>query len=104
MIKKGDTVMVISGRDKGKRGVVEKYFPQLSKAVVSGVNIRKHHLKPSKSRPKGGIAEYPAPFNRSNLMPICPHCSKPSRVKFMFSEDTSKHRICGHCAGSLDKI
>ena len=100
-IKKGDTVQVIAGREKGKSGVIEKILPEVSRVVVSGVNIRKHHLKPNKNRPKGGISEFPAPFNRANVMLVCPHCSKPTRIKHSI-EGTTKYRSCMHCQASLD--
>lgn len=101
-IKKGDTVLVLSGREKGKKGVVEQAVQARDKVVITGINIRKHHLKPSKNRPRGGIAELPAPLARSTVMIICPHCSKPSRVKMVVSDQGSKYRACQHCQGSLD--
>ncbi|MEI6477874.1 MAG: 50S ribosomal protein L24 [bacterium] len=100
-IKKGDQIQVIAGRDKGKRGVVEKVIAETSRVVVGGVNIRKHHLKRSSSRPQGGIIEMPGAFSRANVMVVCPHCSKLTRIAHTISEQ-SKFRSCIHCKGSLD--
>lgn len=101
-IKKGDTILVLSGREKGKRGVVEVTSPASNRLVVNGLNIRKHHLKPSKSSPRGGIAEIPAPLPRAAVMVVCPHCSKPTRIKMTITEQGTKYRACQHCQGSLD--
>lgn len=101
-IKKGDSVTVIAGRELGKTGIVERVIAPLGRVVVSGVNIRKHHIKPTASRPQGGIVESPAPFSRSNVMILCPHCSKPTRVRKTAGEK-GFYRSCLHCNGSLDK-
>lgn len=101
-IKKGDKIYVIAGREKGKLGVVEKTILDKNRVVIEGVNIRKHHLKPTQARPKGGIAEYPAAFSASNVMIVCPHCSKTTRVKNDIAENGKKFRICKHCNASLD--
>ena len=100
-LKKGDTVLVLSGRERGKKGVIERTYPSLSRVVVTGVNIRKRHMKPSKTQPKGGILEFPAALNRSSVMLVCPHCSKPTRIKHQVDGD-SKVRICAHCSSSLE--
>ena len=101
-IKKGDTVFVLTGKDKGKKGPVEKSLAESSRVVVSGVNMQKRHLKPSKTRPKGGISEFAAPMDRSKVMLVCPHCSKPTRIKVTLGEDGKKYRSCLHCQASLD--
>ena len=101
-IKKGDNVQVISGREKGKKGTIERVIAEKNRVVITGVNMRKHHLKPSKSAPRGGLVEIAAPFSRSNVMHICPHCSKLARVQIQIDEKGEKHRVCLHCKGSLD--
>jgi large subunit ribosomal protein L24 len=101
-IRKGDTVYIISGKEVGKQGKIEKVLPIADRVVVGGINIRKHHQKPSQKFPQGGIVEFPAPMNRSNVMVVCPHCSKTTRVKSTTSEDGQKYRCCVHCQGSLD--
>ena len=79
-IKKGDTVIVISGRDKGKVGVVQKVSPKLNKVVVEGVNLRKKHQKPSQKNNEGSIVEIYAPIDASNIMIQDPKTKKPTRV------------------------
>ena len=101
-IKKGDTIQVLSGRDKGKKGVVELAAPNSDRVVVAGLNMRTHHLKPSKSNPRGGLAQMPAPLKRSTVMVVCPHCSKPTRIKMLISDTGVKNRACLHCGDSLD--
>ncbi len=82
-IKKGDTVIVRTGKDKGKTGVVEKTLPQLNKVVVDGINIVKRAQKPTQKQPKGGISEYPAPIPVSNVGLVHPDDnSRSSRVGF----------------------
>lgn len=95
-IKKDDTVLVISGKDRGKTGKVEKALPRLRKIVIPGINIRKKHLKPSKKHPKGGVMEFPAPFNISNVKLICPKCNKPTRLSLGNAKD-QKGRKCKKC-------
>jgi large subunit ribosomal protein L24 len=78
-LKKGDNVLVIAGREKGKRGVVERVIPEANRVVITGVNLRKRHLKPSQKHPRGGIVEISAAFSRSNVMVIDPATEKPVR-------------------------
>jgi large subunit ribosomal protein L24 len=78
-IRKGDTVLVIAGREKGKKGTVERVIPANNRVVIAGVNIRKRHLKPSQKHPRGGIIEIAAPFSRANVMVIDPATEKPIR-------------------------
>lgn len=101
-IIKGDNVLIIAGKSKGTRGVVEKTYSALNRVVVTGANIRKKSIKPSQSKPKGGIIEYPAPFSASNAVIICPHCSQPTRVGKMIGANNKKYRYCKKCQGSLD--
>jgi len=101
-IKKGDTVFVIAGREKGKQGKVEKVVLEKNRAIIGGVNMRKRSVKPTQRSPKGGIVDFPAAFSVANMMILCPHCSKTTRVKKAVGEDGKKFRTCTHCNGSLD--
>ena len=101
-IKKGDNVLIISGKDLGKRGRVERVFPNLNKVMVVGVNIAKHHLKPSRKNPHGGIIDKPTPIDASNTIIICPRCGRPSRVGKKITAN-NKIRICRKCKESLDQ-
>jgi len=100
-IKKGDNCMVISGKDRGKSGVVERVVTKNSKLVLTGINLHKHHLKPSRKNPHGGIMNIPAPLQSSNVMVVCPHCSRFTRVAYKITEN-NKERICRKCQANLD--
>lgn len=79
-VKKGDTVLVITGKDKGKKGKVLEVLPEKSRVVIEGVNKAKRHTKPSQKLPQGGINEKEAPIHSSNVMLVCTKCGKPTRV------------------------
>ena len=92
-IKKGDKVLVISGSSKGKRGEVLRVNPTESRAVVQGVNIAKHHQKPSGAAQQGGIISVEAPIHLSNLALIDPTTNKPTKVGFRVLDGGRKVRI-----------
>ena len=79
-VKKGDKVVVISGKDKGKQGVILTAFPKKDRVIVEGVNIIKKHTKPSQLNPQGGIFEKEAAIHVSNVMPLDPKTGEPTRV------------------------
>ncbi len=91
-VKKGDTVQVIAGKDKGKRGEVIRVIPTENRVVVQGVNLVKKHQKPSQATPQGGIVEEPAALHASNVMLIDPKSDKPTRVGFK-DADGKKVRV-----------
>jgi large subunit ribosomal protein L24 len=99
-IKKGDTVLVVKGKDKGKKGKVIKVIPKEARIIVEGVNLVKKHLKPKRVGEKGKIVEIPAPLSWANVRLICPSCSKPTKVGFRF-EGEKKVRYCKKCNKSL---
>lgn len=80
-IKKNDTVAVVTGKDKGKKGKVVKAFPQELRVIIEGVNIKKRHQKARRGGQKGQIVEYPAPMHVSNVMLVDPKSGKPTRVR-----------------------
>lgn len=105
-IKKGDTVEVISGDDRGMRGTVHQVIAEKDQVVVSGVNIVKKHQRP---RPTGGrtqaqvgIIEFEAPIHLSNVMLVCPQCNQPTRIAFEYQEDGGKVRVCKKCESAID--
>jgi large subunit ribosomal protein L24 len=106
-IRKGDTVEIISGRleDKGKRGQVIKVMPESSRVVVQGINIRKKHQKEVQTQAsralKPGIIEFEGPISISNVMLICPTCSKPTRVGVLRTE-TGVQRVCKNCNAQFE--
>ncbi len=101
MIKKGDNVLVISGKDKNKTGKVLEVSRNDGKIIVEGINIVTKHVKPKSQQEKGGIVKKPAMFDASNVMIICPKCEKATRVSHS-EVDGKKSRICKKCSASLD--
>jgi large subunit ribosomal protein L24 len=101
-VKKGDKVMVISGKDKGKQGVILEAFPKKDRVLVEGVNIVKKHSKPSQINPQGGIISKEAPIHVSNVMPLDPKTGEPTRVGYKV-EDGKKVRVAKKSGEILDK-
>jgi large subunit ribosomal protein L24 len=101
-VKKGDKVQVISGKDKGKQGVILQSFPKNERIIVEGVNIVKKHAKPSQMNPQGGILNHEAPIHVSNVMPLDPKTGEPTRVGYE-TVDGKKVRIAKKSGESLDK-
>jgi large subunit ribosomal protein L24 len=99
-LKKGDTVVVLSGKDKGKKGKILNVFGD--GIIVEKVNVAKKHQKPSKTF-QGGIIEKPMSVNPSKLMLVCPKCAKPSRVRFAVIEEKNI-RKCAGCGEIVDKV
>ena len=129
-IRKGDLVVVLTGRDAGKRGEVERVVTdpvgatkvrgawrrvkthRFTRVVVEGLNIAKRHTKPrtrqgrTDRQPRvqqGGILEVAQPMSASNVMIVCPNCDRPTRVKHEVLDNGSRVRICHHCGGSLTR-
>ncbi|WAA12404.1 50S ribosomal protein L24 [Fervidibacillus halotolerans] len=100
-VKKGDKVKVISGKDKGKTGVILAAYPKKNRVVVEGVNIVKKHAKPSQDNPQGGIINMEAPIHVSNVMPIDPKTGEPTRVGYKVV-DGKKVRIAKKSGAVLD--
>ncbi|MGD8744432.1 MAG: 50S ribosomal protein L24 [Candidatus Woesebacteria bacterium] len=94
-IQKDDTVEITSGKDKGRKGEVEKVFPKEGKVLVSGMNIYKKHIKGMQGK-KGGIYDIPRPLDVSKVALVCPNCKKPTRVGFRFA-GKEKVRVCKKC-------
>ena len=92
-IRKGDTVVVISGKDKGKVGTVLRAIPKANKVVVEGVAMVKRHMKPNAANQQGGIVEHEAAIDASNVALIDPKDDKPTRVGYAFKEDGTKVRV-----------
>ena len=100
-IKKGDTVKIISGNDKGKQGKVLAVIPLKNRIVVEGMNMKKKHVRPRKQNQKGEMVHIPGAFDASRVMMVCPKCSKPMRVKYIFDGALRKTRICRTCESVL---
>lgn len=100
-IKKGDTVKIITGKDKGKKGKVLQVFVSEGKLVVEGYNLLVKHTRPKREREKGQRVQFSAPLPISNVMLICPKCSKPTRLGAQKEGDNKKVRICSKCHGVI---
>ena len=98
-----DTVLVLSGRDKGKKGRVIRLFPGREVALVEKVNMVKRHTRPNQQVPQGGILEKEAPIHFSNLQVICSKCGKATRVAKKALADGRRVRACKKCGEILDK-
>jgi large subunit ribosomal protein L24 len=101
-VKKGDTVVILSGKDKGKKGKVIEAIPKKGKIVVEGVNKVKRHAKPTTKTPQGGILVKEAPLHSGKVMLVCPSCSKPTRIK-MSEMASGNARTCRKCGEIIDK-
>lgn len=101
-VKKGDKVQVISGKDKGKQGVILEAFPKKDRVLVEGVNIVKKHSKPSQDNPQGGIITKEAAIHVSNVMPLDPKSGEPTRVGYQVV-DGKKVRVAKKSGETLDK-
>jgi large subunit ribosomal protein L24 len=101
-VRKGDKVLVLSGKDKGKKGKVITAMPAEGKVMVEGVNIVKKHARASQ-RVQAGIHEQEAPIYSAKVMVVCPSCQKATRIQKKILKDGSRARACKKCGESLDK-
>lgn len=101
-LKKNDTVIIVTGNDKGKKGRVLSIESEKNRLVVESLNMIKKHMKPNKQNSQGGIIEKEAPVHRSNVMFICPKCAKPTRIGSSILENGKKFRVCKKCGEVVD--
>jgi large subunit ribosomal protein L24 len=92
-LAKGDKVMVIAGRDKGRTGTISTVLPRTNQIVIEGINIAKRHTKPSSKVPRGGILEIAKPLNAAKVMVIDPTSGLPARIGYQFAADGTKERV-----------
>lgn len=101
-IRKNDMVLILAGKERGKRGKVARIMPKENRAIVEGLNLVKRHIRPTGVVRSGGIIEREAPLHFSNLMLVCNKCDRPVRPAFKFLDDGSKVRVCRHCGEVVD--
>ena len=101
-IRKGDTVLVIAGKDKGKSGRVERDLPSQNKVMVEGINMVTRHVKARPDVRQAGRIQQEAPIHVSNVMLMCNKCSKPTRTTVNYLEDGRKVRVCLQCKETID--
>lgn len=100
-IKKDDTVIVLSGKDKGKQGKVVSVQPEDGKVVVEKINMVSRHQKPRKQGEEGGIIKKEAPLYASKVMRVCPKCNQPTRPAHKTLADGKKVRVCKKCGAEI---
>ena len=94
--KKGDQIIVTIGKDKSRKGKIEKVFPKESRVMIPGINVFKRHLKRKDDKNPGGIIEVPRPIDVAKVALICKNCNKPTRIGYVVSK-TGKDRVCRKC-------
>lgn len=102
-VKKNDTVLVITGKDKGKKGRIIAAYPRENRVLVEGVNMVKKHTKPNQKNPQGGIIEQEAPIHVSNVMHIDPKSGKATRIGYKVLDNGKKVRIAKRSGEAIDK-
>ncbi len=103
-IRKNDNVLVVTGKDRGKRGRVLKIVPDKNRLIVEGVNLIKRHTRPNPAKNiKGGVVQREAALHASNVQLVCPECGAQTRIGHKVLEDGRKVRICRKCEGVVDK-
>jgi large subunit ribosomal protein L24 len=101
-IRKDDQVVIIAGKDKGKKGQVKRTFPQSQRVIVHQANMVKKAMRPTQDNPRGGISEQEAPLHISNVKLVCPKCDAPTRVGIKKNADGVRVRFCKKCGAEID--
>ncbi len=101
-IKKNDTVLVMTGKEKGKRGRVIAVYPRENRVLIEKLNMIKRHTKPNQQMRQGGIVEKESPISASNVRLVCSKCDKPTSVSRKAQGDGSRVRVCNTCEATLD--
>jgi large subunit ribosomal protein L24 len=103
-VRKGDTVLVLAGKDRGKRGTVERVerTKRGMGVVVPGLNMAKRHQRPRTRTQQAGILDIPVPIHVSNVQVVCPRCGKPTRIGHQVLENGSRVRVCKHCGEQIE--
>ena len=96
-IRKNDQVMVLTGKDRGKKGRVMKTYPEANRILIEKINYYKVAARRTQANPKGGIIQMEKPLSASNVQLVCPRCSKPTRVGYTVLADGTKQRSCKKC-------
>jgi len=102
-VKKGDKVMVIGGKEKGKSGKILRAYPKTNRVVVEGLNLTKKATRPTQNNPQGGLITLEGTVDASNVAVMCSSCDKPARVGYSRNADGQRIRVCRRCENSLDK-
>jgi large subunit ribosomal protein L24 len=105
-VRKGDTVVVLAGKDRGKRGTVERVEDTKRGlgVVVQGLNMAKRHQRPRSRTQTAGILDLPVPIHVSNVQVVCPRCDKPTRVAAQVRDDGTRVRVCKQCGEQIETV
>ncbi len=95
-VKKGDNVLIIAGKDKGRTGKITRAYPKELKVLIEGINLKKKHVRPKREGEKGQVVEIPSPLDISDVKIVCPKCGKVARTGYKLEKD-KKFRICKKC-------
>lgn len=101
-MKKGDKVKILAGKDRGKEGKVLAVLPEKGRLTVEGLNLVVKHMRPRRGGEKGQRIQFPASMNASNVLVVCPKCSKPARIGYKILENKKKVRLCKQCKEVID--
>lgn len=101
-LKKGDKITIIAGKDKGKKGVVDRVYAKQNTVLIPDINMYKKHVKKNEQYPSGAVIDIPRPMDASKVMLICPKCNKPTRIGKKI-DGTKSYRICRKCKSALTK-
>ena len=101
-LRKGDEVVVLSGKDKGRRGKIQRVLAKKGTVIVEGVNLAKKHARPTKNNPQGGVIDKAMPLPACKVMLVCLACSQPVRINKERTADGFPARICNKCGKSID--
>ena len=100
-VHKGDTVRVMTGKNKGRTAEVVRAIPEKNRVIVEGVNVAKRHSKPTRATQQGGIIDKFMPLDVSNVAVVCRACDKPTRIGYRIEDDGEKVRVCKKCGSVL---
>jgi large subunit ribosomal protein L24 len=100
-IHKGDTVVVLQGKDRGKKAAVIRSIPESERVILEGVNVAKRHAKPTRATQQGGVIDKFMPVHVSTVALVCKSCDKATRIGYRFNDDGEKVRVCKKCGTEL---
>ncbi len=103
-LKKGDIVIVLTGKDKGKKGKILRTIPDKGKVFVDGVNMQTNFLRPTRDMPQGKITRREAPLYVNKVQLVCPHCHEKTRIGHKILENGKSVRVCKNCHEIIDKV
>jgi len=103
-VKKDESVIVISGDDKGKKGKILAVYPKKGTVLVEGVNMRTKHVKPKNAQQQGGIIKQESPINASKVMVICKSCDEPTRIARRLSVNGDREKVCKKCGALINTL